>query len=105
MLRTEADSGADVNIMSLKQYSDFRKKTASSLDQVRSKIKLKTLTHDLSVIGEFPATIRNQTCSLDTTFIVIKETASSPLLGRDTDKARHAADRPRGQAWLRNDEQ
>ena len=51
MLTTEADSGANINIMSLKQYSDFRKKTASSLDLIRSKIKLKMLTHDLSVIG------------------------------------------------------
>ena len=85
MLRTEADSGANVNVMSLKQYSDFRKKTASSLDLIRSKIKLKTLTHDLNVIGEFPATIQNQTRSLDTTFIVIKEeTALPPLLGRET---------------------
>ena len=71
--------------MSLKQHRDFRKKTASSLDLMRSKIILKTLTHDLSVIGEFPVTIQNQTCSTDTTFIVIKEeTASPPLLGRET---------------------
>ena len=61
MLRTEVDIGANVNIMSLKQYRDFRKKTASSLDLIRSKTKLKTLTHDLSVIGELPATIQNQT--------------------------------------------
>ena len=62
----------------------MRKKTASSLDLIRSKIKLKMLTHDLSVIGEFPATIQNQTSSIDTTFIVIKEeTALPPLLGRE----------------------
>ena len=71
MLRTEADSGANVNVLSLKQYVNFRKKTATSLNLRRRKIKLKTLTHDLSVIGEFPASIQNKTRTVDTTFIVI----------------------------------
>ena len=85
MLMTEADSGTDFNDMSLKQYSDFRKETATGLDLTRSKIKLKMLTHDLSVMGEFPATIQNKTSSIETTFIVIKEeTALMPLLGRET---------------------
>ena len=61
MLRTEADSGADVNVMSLKQYGDFRKKTATGLNLSRSRIKLKMLSHHLSVIGQFPATIKDKT--------------------------------------------
>ena len=83
IVRTEPDSGADVNVMDEHQYKALKRKTCENLSLTENSTKLSTLQNDLQVFGEFKATARNQKRGTETTFVVVKGKINSPpLLGR-----------------------
>ena len=78
----EPDTGADTNIMDEYQFRNLQtQKPEIALQE--SKIKLKALNHDLSIMGECTVTTENKTRETEATLVVIQGKIDSlPLLGR-----------------------
>ena len=78
----EPDTGADTNIMDEYQFRNLQTQRPEIALQ-ESKIKLKALNHDLSIMGECTVTIDNKTRETEGTLVVIQGKIDSlPLLGR-----------------------
>ncbi|CAG2249249.1 unnamed protein product [Mytilus edulis] len=84
-MKVEPDSGADVNVMDEHHFSNLRKLSKNKLKLEKSKTVLSTLQNSLPVKGEFKTIVRNETCGMETKFIVIQGRINSPpLLSRAT---------------------
>ena len=80
----EPDTGADANVMDENQFNELLRATPEIRLQ-NTKIKLKTLTEDLPVIGECDVTLENETRKTQAKIAIIQGTIDSlPLLGRQT---------------------
>lgn len=80
----EQDTGADANVMDENQFNELLRATPEIRFQ-NTKIKLKTLTEDLPVIGECDVTLENETRKTQAKIAIIQGTIDSlPLLGRQT---------------------
>ena len=80
----EPDTGADTNVMDEEQFKTLQH-ARPEVRLRKTTIKLKTLTEDLPVIGEFTATIANETRCTTARIPIIRGTMDSlPLLGRET---------------------
>ena len=55
-------------------------KSAEQMDLKDSKTKLMTLQNELPIKGEFSAIVRNQTCGIQSRFLVVKGIINSPPL-------------------------
>ncbi len=81
----EMDSGADENIMDEHQFKALQHHSAHPYTLEKTTKKLSNLMTELPVKGEFSAVIRNQTCGVQTSMVVVKgHMGSRPLLSRDT---------------------
>lgn len=82
--RCEPDSGATANVIDEYQYRALKKRDPT-LELQPTKEGLSALQNKLSVLGEFPVTIRNKNRGAKTKFLVIKgHIDSPPLLSRGT---------------------
>ena len=79
-IRAEPDSGADVNVMDEFQFRALLHRSAEQMKLKDSKIKLMTLQNELPIKGEFSAIVRNQTCGIQSRFLVVKGRINSPPL-------------------------
>ena len=79
-IRAEPDSGADVNVMDEFQFRALLHRSAEQMKLKDSKIKLMTLQNELPIKGEFSAIVRNQTCGIQSRFLVVKGRVNSPPL-------------------------
>ena len=80
----EPDTGADANAMDEYQFSKLKKETTET-SLKRTKIRLKTLTDDLPVIGECQVLMENETRKTQATIAIVRgRIDSQPLLGRKT---------------------
>ena len=79
-IRAEPDSGADVNVMDEFQFRALLHKSAEQMKLKDSKIKLMTLQNELPIKREFSAIVRNQTCGIQSRFLVVKGRVNSPPL-------------------------
>ena len=79
-IRAEPDSGADVNVMDEFQFRALMHRSAEQMKLKDSKIKLMTLQNELPIKGEFSAIVRNQTCGIQSRFLVVKGRINSPPL-------------------------
>ena len=77
-IRAEPDSGADV--MDEFQFRALLHRSAEQMKLKDSKIKLMTLQNELPIKGEFSAIVRNQTCGIQSRFLVVKSRINSPPL-------------------------
>ena len=81
----EMDRGADENVMDEHRFKALQHRSAKSYKLEPTKKKLANLMTELPVKGEFAATIRNQTCGVKTSIVVVRgHMGSSPLISRDT---------------------
>ena len=83
-MEVEPDTGVNANVMDEHQFSELLRATLEI--KLRStKIKLKTLTEDLPVIGECDVTLENETHKTQAKIAVIQGKIDSlRLLGRQT---------------------
>ena len=79
-IRAEPDSGADVNVMDEFQFRALLHRSAEQMKLKDSKSKLMTLQNELPIKGEFSAIVRNQTCGIQSRFLVVKGRINSPPL-------------------------
>ncbi|XP_028417971.1 uncharacterized protein LOC114542680 [Dendronephthya gigantea] len=81
----EPDTGADANVMDEYQFKSLLQQTPEETELRKTKMKLKTLTEELPVMGECSVTMENETRKAEATIAVIKGKIDSyPLLGRKT---------------------
>ena len=84
-VEVEPDSGAEVNVLDEHQFKALTNRASTKATLASSRTKLNALQSELSVKGEFTATIRNKTCGTVARFIVVKGRINSPpLIGKDT---------------------
>lgn len=76
----EPDTGADVNVMDEHQLIALCHRSETKTPLRPSKVKLNTLQGRLTVKGEIDVTIRNETCGVNTTFVIVKGRIDSPPL-------------------------
>ena len=82
--RCEPDSGATANVIDEYQYRALKKRD-ENIELRPTKEGLNALQNKLSVLGEFPVTIRNKNRGTETKFLVIQgHIYSPPLLSRET---------------------
>ncbi|KAL9987542.1 hypothetical protein ACROYT_G001867 [Oculina patagonica] len=83
-MEVEPETGADTNVMDEHQFNELLRATPGIKLQ-DTRIKLKTLTEDLPVIGECNVTLENTTRKTQAQIAVIQGKIDSlPLLGRQT---------------------
>ncbi|KAL9972245.1 hypothetical protein ACROYT_G018516 [Oculina patagonica] len=83
-MEVEPDTGADTNVMDEHQFNELLRATPGIKLQ-DTRIKIKTLTEDLPVIGECNVTLENTTRKTQAKIAVIQGKIDSlPLLGRQT---------------------
>ena len=81
----EPDTGADANVMDEYQFKSLLQQVPEETELRKTRMKLKTLTEELPVVGECSVTMENETRKVDATIAVIKVKIDSyPLLGRKT---------------------
>ena len=81
----EPDSGASANVMDEYQFKALKHRSQEIKELEPSRDKLKTLQSDLTVKGEFTATLRNKNRGAQSKFLVIQgKMDSPPLLNKDT---------------------
>ena len=81
----EPGSGASANVMDEYQFKALKHRSQEIKELQPSRDTLKTLKSDLTVKGEFTATLRNKNRGTRSKFLVIEgKMASSPLLSKST---------------------
>jgi hypothetical protein len=81
----EPDTGADANVMDEYQFKSLVQQVPEETELRKTRMKLKTLTEELPVMGECSVTMENETRKAEATIAVIKGKIDSyPLLGRKT---------------------
>ena len=81
----EPDTGADANVMDEYQFKSLLQQIPEETELLKTRMKLKTLTEELPVMGECSVTMENETRKAEATIAVIKGKIDSyPLLGRKT---------------------
>ena len=76
----EPDSGASANVMDEYQFKALRHRSQEIKELEPSRDTLKTLQSDLTVKGEFTATLRNKNRGTESKFLVIQGKMDSPPL-------------------------
>ena len=76
----EPDSGASANVMDEYQFKALKHRSQEIKELQPSRDTLKTLKSDLTVKGEFTATLRNKNRGTRSKFLVIQGKMDSPLL-------------------------
>lgn len=76
----EPDSGADVNIMDEHQFQALMNRSEKNLTLETSQVKLSTLQSKLPVKGEVKTIVRNETCGMNTRFVIVEGHINSPPL-------------------------
>ena len=81
----EPDSGASANVMDEYQFKALKHRSQEIKELEASRDTLKTLQSDLTVKGEFTATLRNKNRGTQSKFLVIQgKMDSPPLLSKST---------------------
>ena len=81
----EPDSGASANVMDEYQFKALKHRSQEIKELERSRDTLKTLQSDLTVKGEFTATLQNKNRGTQSKFLVIQvKMDSPPLLSKST---------------------
>ena len=81
----EPDTGADANVMDEYQFKSLLQQVPEETELRKTRMKLKTLTEELPVMGECSVTMENETRKAKATIAAIKGKIDSyPLLGRKT---------------------
>ena len=81
----EPDSGVEVSVVDEHQFKALTNRTRKRMTLAPSRTKLNCLQRELSVKGEFTATVRNKTCGTVARFVVVKGRINSlPFISKDT---------------------
>ena len=91
----EPDSGASANVMDEYQFKALKHRSQEIKELQPSRETLKTLKSDLTVKGEFTATLRNKNRGTRSKFLVIQGKMASPLQ-KHTLRPWNAQNRSRG---------